>query len=121
MQKPNGKIIFDFHNPEALRCLTLTLLKKDFDLELIIPENKLIPTLPLRLNYILWIEDLLEWTAERQFSLSGVDIGKNFIDLLILFSSGFISGCFHTLLLSSQDFFNCITERCHSKIFYCLK
>lgn len=85
LQKPNGKIIFDFKNPDALRCLTLILLKKDFGLELNIPENKLIPTLPLRLNYILWIEDLLDWTAERQFSVSGVDIGKNFIYLLINF------------------------------------
>jgi len=53
------------------------LLAKDFDLNVRIPENKLIPTLPLRLNYLLWIEDLLHWKKDdlSNKEIHGIDIG----------------------------------------------
>ncbi|XP_030759500.1 U6 small nuclear RNA (adenine-(43)-N(6))-methyltransferase [Sitophilus oryzae] len=69
-----GKTVFDFKDPEALRALSRALLKKDFDLDVEIPKTKLIPTIPLRLNYILWIEDLLEF-VERENDIKGIDIG----------------------------------------------
>lgn len=49
----------DFSNPEALRELAYGLLEKDFDLQLTIPLDGLIPTVPQKLNYIHWVEDLL--------------------------------------------------------------
>lgn len=59
--------------------MTKVLLKKDFDLKIDIPPDRLIPTVPLRLNYLLWIEDLLEILPEELRSPSGgvygVDIG----------------------------------------------
>lgn len=58
----------------ALRALTCTLLKKDFGLDVEIPLDKLIPTVPLRLNYILWIEDLLSIT-KKEGEIRGIDIG----------------------------------------------
>lgn len=58
----------------ALRALTCTLLKKDFDLDVEIPLDKLIPTVPLRLNYILWIEDLLS-ICKKDGEIRGIDIG----------------------------------------------
>ncbi|CAH1381535.1 hypothetical protein MTP99_005453 [Tenebrio molitor] len=73
-QDISGKVTIDFKNVEALRALTRTLLKKDFNLEIDIPLNKLIPTVPLRLNYILWIEDLLNLSASTQ-DVKGIDIG----------------------------------------------
>lgn len=39
-----------------------------------IPTNKLIPTIPLRFNYILWIEDLLS-TTDNTDIVRGIDIG----------------------------------------------
>lgn len=56
--------------------LTEVLLKHDFNLEVKIPPNKLVPTLPLRLNYILWIEDLMKHAcfSEMQETV-GIDIG----------------------------------------------
>ena len=50
----------DFSKPEALRELTYAVLKRDFDLKVHLPLNKLIPAVPQRLNYIHWIEDLLK-------------------------------------------------------------
>ncbi|CAF4934302.1 unnamed protein product [Pieris macdunnoughi] len=69
-----GKITIDFKDPRVLRVLTACLLKSDFDLDVSIPEDRLVPTLPLRLNYILWIEDLLE-TFDRTDNIKGIDIG----------------------------------------------
>lgn len=49
-------------------------MKKDFALDVEIPTNKLIPTVPLRLNYILWIEDLLT-ISQKTENVKGIDIG----------------------------------------------
>lgn len=74
-QDVTGKVSIDFKDPQALRVLTKCLLKSDFNLDIIIPNDKLVPTLPLRLNYILWIEDLMA-TINRTDLIQGVDIGK---------------------------------------------
>ena len=50
-----------------------------------IPDTRLVPTLPLRLNYLLWLEDLLYLGAWRRGGgggqqvtpVVGVDIGKS--------------------------------------------
>ncbi|XP_076755594.1 U6 small nuclear RNA (adenine-(43)-N(6))-methyltransferase [Xylocopa sonorina] len=71
-----GKVKIDFKNEESLRILTEVLLKHDFNLEVKIPENKLVPTLPLRLNYILWIEDLMKHAGFNEMEqVVGIDIG----------------------------------------------
>lgn len=56
--------------------LTEVLLKHDFNLEVKIPSNKLVPTLPLRINYILWIEDLMKYISFIEMQeIIGIDIG----------------------------------------------
>ncbi|XP_024941778.1 U6 small nuclear RNA (adenine-(43)-N(6))-methyltransferase isoform X2 [Cephus cinctus] len=71
-----GKVKINFKNEESLRVLTRILLKHDFGLEVEIPKEKLVPALPLRLNYILWIEDLLRHFGLTDISLAhGLDIG----------------------------------------------
>ncbi|XP_023244769.1 U6 small nuclear RNA (adenine-(43)-N(6))-methyltransferase-like [Centruroides sculpturatus] len=70
-----GKIRIDFKDPNALRMLTTILLKNDFQLSVEIPPDHLIPTLPQRLNYILWIEDLLESFPKQKDDIIGIDIG----------------------------------------------
>lgn len=70
----NGTIHINFKNEKALRILTQCLLKKDFNLNVTLPESKLIPTLPLRLNYILWIEDIMHTFKLKD--VIGIDIGK---------------------------------------------
>ena len=69
----DGRGHLNFKDPESIRELTCTLLKEDFDLPLEIPLDRLIPTLPLRLNYILWIEDLIGGGHEGL--VTGIDIG----------------------------------------------
>ncbi|KAF4217018.1 hypothetical protein CNMCM8980_003986 [Aspergillus fumigatiaffinis] len=78
--KPNGQL--DFSNPDAVRQLTKSLLKRDFNLNVEIPENRLCPPVPNRLNYILWLQDLLDTTGDQyrddydpDRSVLGLDIG----------------------------------------------
>lgn len=69
-----GKPSINFQDERSVAILTKCLLQKDFDLKVDFPTNRLIPTLPLRLNYILWIEDILNTFGIKE--VSGVDIGE---------------------------------------------
>lgn len=89
--KSTNKI--DFKDPESIKSLCCTLLKHLFgntevknsfstewelkyfeieDLNIDLPINHLIPRVPQRINYILWIEDLLN---RPDYSV-GIDIGS---------------------------------------------
>ena len=74
-QDITGAVKLDFANPEALACLAMTLFKKDFDLDVEVPSTGLIPTLPSRLNYLLWVEDLLSLLPGFPDKIKGLDIG----------------------------------------------
>lgn len=66
----------NFKDEETLRVLTKTLLKHDFNLDVDVPAEKLVPAVPLRLNYVLWIEDLLNSTQLiNEPEIHGIDIG----------------------------------------------
>ncbi|KAF7163559.1 hypothetical protein CNMCM5623_008408 [Aspergillus felis] len=78
--KSNGQL--DFSDPDAVRQLTQSLLKRDFNLNVEIPDNRLCPPVPNRLNYILWLQDLLDTTGDQyrddydpDRSVLGLDIG----------------------------------------------
>lgn len=73
-QSLTGKVKIDFKDEKAVRVLAKCLLKKDFELDVDFPPNHLVPTLPLRLNYILWIEDILK-TFNFDETIQGFDIG----------------------------------------------
>ncbi|XP_026154433.1 RNA N(6)-adenosine-methyltransferase mettl16 [Mastacembelus armatus] len=68
----SGRPVVNFKEPEAVRALTCTLLKEDFGLTIEIPLERLIPTVPLRLNYIHWVEDLINGPKQPR---RGIDIG----------------------------------------------
>uniref|UniRef100_A0A8C4PY68 U6 small nuclear RNA (adenine-(43)-N(6))-methyltransferase n=1 Tax=Eptatretus burgeri TaxID=7764 RepID=A0A8C4PY68_EPTBU len=76
-----GNVKLNFKDPEAVRALTCTLLKEDFGLTVEIPLQRLIPTIPLRLNYIHWVEDLMETMGIKAQGpgshafIRGIDIG----------------------------------------------
>ncbi|KAG7484066.1 hypothetical protein MATL_G00045170 [Megalops atlanticus] len=69
-----GRVGLNFKDPEAVRALTCTLLKEDFGLTIEIPLERLIPTVPLRLNYIHWVEDLIGGAGDGA-PRRGIDIG----------------------------------------------
>lgn len=73
-QDLRGNVHLDFKNPDAVRALTCVLLKDDFDLDIELPSDRLIPTVPQRLNYILWMEDIMS-AINRQDNIYGIDIG----------------------------------------------
>ena len=57
-----------------MRGFTRCCLQKDFNLDILLPPEKLLPTIPLRLNYLLWVEDLIEHSGIKE-DITGVDIG----------------------------------------------
>lgn len=61
----------------TLKVLTKCLLSRDFDLDVDFPDNHLIPTVPLRLNYILWLEDIMNLLQISDRMPSGIDIGRS--------------------------------------------
>ncbi|KAI9010990.1 hypothetical protein CLU79DRAFT_446415 [Phycomyces nitens] len=66
----------DFKDPRAVRALSIALLEHDFGLEVDFPLDSLCPTVPNRLNYILWLQDLLKETMpDRSDHVLGMDIG----------------------------------------------
>jgi 23S rRNA A1618 N6-methylase RlmF len=56
----NGHVVYDWHAPGATYAVTRALLKRDFDLEWQQPLQHLCPPVPGRLNYLLWLEDLVQ-------------------------------------------------------------
>lgn len=83
-----GKVVFDYNDCNALRELTKTLLKKDFGLEVDIPEDRLIPTVPQRLNYILFVEDLMstlsQFLGNDGKEVIGLDVGTGSVAIFPL-------------------------------------
>lgn len=75
IDNPKGKPVLDFKNPEAVKALTICLLREDFEINAELPPDRLVPTLPLRLNYVHWIEDITSDWGKKE--LSGIDIGNN--------------------------------------------
>ncbi|KAI3201012.1 hypothetical protein DTO027I6_6115 [Penicillium roqueforti] len=84
--KPNGQL--DFNDPATIRQLTTTLLEQDFGLKVEIPDDRLCPPVPNRLNYILWLQDLIDSTAgglhegyDKGREVVGLDIGTGCIGI----------------------------------------
>ncbi|ALC41318.1 CG7544 [Drosophila busckii] len=84
----NGKVRINFRNEQTLRELTKMLLLEYFELEVDFAPGSLVPTLVLRLNYILWLEDLL--AALKLTTVHGIDIGCG-------------SSCIYSLLAAKKN------------------
>ncbi|KAI0349621.1 hypothetical protein OH77DRAFT_1594123 [Trametes cingulata] len=76
---PKGPTI-DFKNEVSQRLLTEAILLRDFKLKIELPSDRLCPPVPNRLNYILWLQDVVDTTAlalgeDAARPVFGVDIG----------------------------------------------
>lgn len=81
MQKLNGHVDIDYKNESTLIALSQVLLREYFQLNVEFAPGSLIPTIPQRLNYILWLEDLLKLGENGDNFIGskpirGIDIGK---------------------------------------------
>ena len=72
----------DFQDPNVVQQLTKSLLKSDFGLSLELPDDRLCPPVPVRWNYIRWIQELLDTTSDTysdrydpKREVIGLDIG----------------------------------------------
>ena len=72
-----NRLKFDFKNSDALRALTCALLHRYFQKRITLPNDRMIPAVPQRLNYICWIEDLVKLVENQVTDLNvlGIDIG----------------------------------------------
>ncbi|CAA7268739.1 unnamed protein product [Cyclocybe aegerita] len=61
------------------RCLTEAIMFGDFGVRLKIPEDRLCPPVPNRLNYVLWIQDIVyahrDVLETRPRRIRGIDVG----------------------------------------------
>ncbi|KAJ3996978.1 S-adenosyl-L-methionine dependent methyltransferase [Lentinula boryana] len=72
----------DFKDQAAQRCLTEALLHRDFNLKIRLPPDRLCPPVPNRLNYVLWLQDIMsasryleEHDHDLKSIIHGIDIG----------------------------------------------
>ena len=49
----------NWKNHEAVKAFNLSLLKRDFNISIEVASGRLVPSVPSRLNYNTWINDLL--------------------------------------------------------------
>ena len=67
----------DWSDSAALIALSRTLLLHDFGIRWELPAHSLCPTVPSRLDYLLWLQDLLRFhsATDPRRTVHGVDIG----------------------------------------------
>ncbi|CDR48290.1 RHTO0S17e00496g1_1 [Rhodotorula toruloides] len=73
----SGRLTIDFQDDAAVRALTAALLERDFRLRIELPSDRLCPTIPSRLEYLLFVLRLALLTSEEPLpsTLTGLDIG----------------------------------------------
>ncbi|CAE6511168.1 unnamed protein product [Rhizoctonia solani] len=70
----SGGHSLNFKDDAASRTLTRALLHRDFGLKVTLLEDRLCPPVPNRLNYVLWISELVK-VLNPEEPIVGVDIG----------------------------------------------
>lgn len=78
---PGGELKFAWKDAEAMRALTEVLLERDFGVKMKCHPDRLCPPLPNRLNYVYWLDDLLEhWNRDKKrIHVLDVGVGSNAI------------------------------------------
>ncbi|GAA5990356.1 hypothetical protein JCM10908_007330 [Rhodotorula pacifica] len=78
---PQGRASIDFRSEEAVRVLNRALLKRDFELDVELPPDRLCPSVPGRLDYVLYCLELVRRTRRQQALnenpqvITGLDVG----------------------------------------------
>lgn len=69
-----GSSTINFRNLPAQKRLTEALFRLDYGLSLTLPDDRLCPPVPNRLNYVLWLQDIVKFTCSSS-TVRGLDIG----------------------------------------------
>ncbi|KAG1750352.1 S-adenosyl-L-methionine dependent methyltransferase [Suillus paluster] len=69
-----GSSTINFKSLPAQRRLTEALFHLDYGLSLTLPDDRLCPPVPNRLNYVLWLQDIVKSTCVSD-TVRGLDIG----------------------------------------------
>ncbi|KAG1816718.1 S-adenosyl-L-methionine dependent methyltransferase [Suillus subaureus] len=69
-----GSSTINFKSLPAQKCLTEALFRLDYGLSLTLPDDRLCPPVPNRLNYVLWLQDIVKFTCGSA-TVRGLDIG----------------------------------------------
>ena len=70
--RSDGSVAVNWHDPAATRALTRALLLRDFGLDVTLPTDRLCPTVPQKLNYLLWIAELLAVPLRGAPAVAGI-------------------------------------------------
>lgn len=60
----NSKVSYKLSLPGAPVTLLKALLLKDFESSIVVPDDRLCPAVPPRLDYVLWIQDIITFSNE---------------------------------------------------------
>ncbi|KIY52254.1 S-adenosyl-L-methionine dependent methyltransferase, partial [Fistulina hepatica ATCC 64428] len=77
----HGDFTISYRDARSQMLLTQALLNRDFGLSVRLLEDRLCPPIPNRLNYVLWIQDIVEASSlsdqvsQRGREIRGIDIG----------------------------------------------
>lgn len=89
----NNKI--NYKDELAVKYLTLAILKVYFNLEVELVNNKLMPTIPNRLDYLNWIRNIWLYQSNQsttnQFKL--IDIGTGYLPVYPILASRLFDNC----------------------------
>ena len=58
--------VLDWNDQKTLRTLTAVILKDEFDINIVLPSDRLCPPVPNRLSYITWLARILDLSPQFQ-------------------------------------------------------
>ena len=58
--------VLDWNDQKTLRTLTTVILKDEFDINIVLPSDRLCPPVPNRLSYITWLAQILDLSQQYQ-------------------------------------------------------
>lgn len=120
----NRRASLPWDDPFAVRELTKTLLLNDFGLQWDIPISRLCPPLPNRLNYLHWIEDLLDQVDAASFQAHDEQSAENKTDVpetIAGIDVGTGANCIYALLGAAMNKWRFLATEIDEESYQCAK
>ncbi|KAM0786115.1 hypothetical protein ACM66B_006925 [Microbotryomycetes sp. NB124-2] len=91
-----GRPTIDWTDQHAIKALSTALLRRDFGLDVELPDDRLCPMVPGRMEYVLWIMQLaLDVSSQNEegHQLTGIDIGTGASAIYALLACKTLGAC----------------------------